>query len=159
MYGFWLVSSKIWLSSKDLLRGLLSGVEKNESGSVTKLFIKFDEECQGARQRRQKRLYRYKGCTVIERVLFTYTLSKKSSRGSNTAKIYQYPIVVCFSATAHKFQGQTILKPNRAVLDLRTVFQAAMAYVMLSRIQHISQLFILECGVFFKVFPHNVPFL
>ena len=126
-------------------RGLLCGVEKNESGIVTKLFIKFDEECQGARQRRQKRLYRYKGCTVIERVLFTYTLSKKSSRGSNTAKIYQYPIVVCFSATAHKFQGQTILKPNKAVLDLRTVFPAAMAYVMLSRIQHISQLFILEC--------------
>ena len=30
-------------------------------------------------------------------------------------------------------------------MDLRTVFQAAMAYVMLSRIQHISQLFILEC--------------
>ena len=50
--------------------------------------------------------------------------------------------MVCFAATAHKFQGQTIVKPNKVAIDLRTVFQAAMAYVMLSRIQHISQLYI-----------------
>jgi hypothetical protein len=76
--------------------------------------------------------------------MFSYTLSKKSTRGSNTAKVYQFPIVVCFAATAHKFQGQTIVKPNKVAVDLRTVFQPAMAYVMLSRIQDISQLFILD---------------
>jgi len=126
-------------------RGLLCGVERTEEGNITKLLIKFDERCQGARQRRLRHSWKYKNCTVVEKVLFTYTLSKKGSRGSNTAKIYQFPIVVCFSATAHKFQGQTIVKPNKAAMDLRTVFQAAMAYVMLSRVQHISQLFILEC--------------
>ena len=101
------------------------------------MIIKFDEEFQGANQRKHRQARRYKDCTIIERVMFRYTLSKKSSRGSNTAKVYQFPLVVCFAATSHKFQGQTIVKPNKVVIDLRTVFQAAMAYVMLSRIQHL----------------------
>ena len=61
----------------------------------------------------------------------------------NTAQVFQFPIVVCFAATTHKFQGGTIVKPNKCALDLRTVFDDAMAYVMLSRVQNISQLFIL----------------
>ena len=124
-------------------RGLLVGLEKNDDGIVYRLYVEFDEECQGAQQRKRKQSRKYPRSTVIERVMFSYMLSKKSKRGSNTAKVYQFPIIVCFAATAHKFQGQTIIKPNKAAMDLRTVFQAAMVYVMLSRIQHISQLFII----------------
>ena len=124
-------------------RGLLVGIDKTNDGIITRLYIHFDEECQGAQQRKRKQSQKYPTCTVIERVMFSYTMSKKSTRGSNTAKVYQFPIVVCFAATAHKFQGQTIVKPNKVAIDLRTVFQAAMAYVMLSRIQHISQLYII----------------
>ena len=50
---------------------------------------------------------------------------------------------MCFAATAHSFQGQTIIKPNKLVTDIRTVFEPAQAYVMLSRVQCIQQLFIL----------------
>ena len=59
-------------------------------------------------------------------------------------ELIQFPIVVCFAATTHKFQGGTIVKPNKCALDLRTVVDDGMAYVMLSRVQNISQLFILE---------------
>ena len=41
------------------------------------------------------------------------------------------------------FQGQTIRKPNKCVADLRTVFQAAQTYTILSRVENIDQLFIL----------------
>ena len=50
---------------------------------------------------------------------------------------------LCFATTSHKFQGQTVVKPNKIVVDLQTVFAAAQAYVMLSRVQSIEQLFIL----------------
>ena len=118
-------------------RGELVGIENDNNGVINKLFVKFDEECQGYQQRKSKSLlsWKYPGCTVIEKFMFTYTLSKRSTRGSNTAKVYQFPIVVCFAATAHKFQGQTIIKPNKVAIDLRTIFQPAMAYVMLSRVQ------------------------
>ena len=56
--------------------------------------------------------------------------------------MYQFPIVPCFAATTHKFQGGTVAKPNKLAVDLRTVFDDAMAYVMLSRIQDVNQLFI-----------------
>ena len=56
--------------------------------------------------------------------------------------MYQFPIVVCFAATTHKFLGATVHKPNKLAVDLRTVFDDAMAYVMLSRVQDKNQLFI-----------------
>jgi hypothetical protein len=60
---------------------------------------------------------------------------------SNTAKVFQFPLSLCFSATA---QGQTIHKPNTLAADFRTVFQPAQSYVMLSRVQTLSQLFIIH---------------
>ena len=40
-------------------------------------------------------------------------------------------------------QGQTIPMPTKVVLDINSVFDDAQAYVMLSRVQHIEQVFIL----------------
>ena len=139
-------------------RGCLIGIEKDKRGNINKLFVKFDEDCQGALRRKASSSYNWKfpGCTIIEKVMFSYSLSKKSTRGSNTAKVYQFPIVLCFAATAHKFQGQTIVKPNKLAVDLRTVFKPAMAYVMLSRIQDISQLFILDCLPVNKIYACDV---
>ena len=85
----------------------------------------------------------YPGCTPIDKYLCSYSLAKKNSIASNTAQVYQFPVVVCFAATTHKFQGGTIIKPSKLAADLRTVFDDAMAYVMLSRVQDILQLYII----------------
>ena len=62
---------------------------------------------------------------------------------SSTAKIIQFPLTLSFAATSHKFQGQTIRKPNKSANDLNSVFQAAQTYTILSRVESISQLFII----------------
>ena len=59
------------------------------------------------------------------------------------AKVIQFPLSLCFAATSHRFQGQTVYKPNKTVNDFRTVFQAAQGYVMLSRVETMDQLFVL----------------
>ena len=82
---------------------------------------------------------KYPGCTPIDKYLCAYSLAKKTTVASNTAQVYQFPIIVCFAATTHKFQGGTVHKPNKLAVDLRTVFEDAMAYVMLSRVQDINQ--------------------
>ena len=46
--------------------------------------------------------------------------------------------------TVHKVQGQTIDRPLKVVIDIRSVFEGAQGYVMLSRIKELSQLYILE---------------
>ena len=76
--------------------------------------------------------------------MFQYSLGRKNSKASNTAKIVQFPVKLCFATTSHKFQGQTVVKPKKLAVDLKTVFAAAQAYVMLSRVQSIEQLFILK---------------
>ena len=127
-------------------RGELVAFQLSKLGYIEKIIIRFDDVCQGEQKRKcdNKTEENYPGCTTIERVMFQYSLGRKTTSASNTAKLIQFPLCLCFATTAHKFQGQTVLKPLKIVVDLRTVFAAAMAYVMLSRVQAISQLFILE---------------
>ena len=96
-------------------RGELIAVEKDSKENVIRLMIKFDENFQGQQKRgaNQRLSKLYPGCTPIEKYLCTYTLGKKTTVASNTAQVYQFPVVVCFAATTHKFQGGTIVKPNK----------------------------------------------
>ena len=125
-------------------RGTLKAVEKDSNGNVIRLMISFDEPYQGFNKRRENAYLskKYPGCTPIEKYLCSYSIAKKTSVASSTAQVFQFPVVVCFAATTHKFQGGTIIKPNKLAADLRTVFEDAMAYVMLSRVQDIEQLYI-----------------
>ena len=125
-------------------RGTLKAVEKDSNGNVIRLMISFDEPYQGFNKRRENAYLskKYPGCTPIEKYLCSYSIAKKTSVASSTAQVFQFPVVVCFAATTHKFQGGTIIKPNKLAADLRTVFEDAMAYVMLSRVQDIDQLYI-----------------
>ena len=88
--------------------------------------------------------YPGRNATPIEKIEFHYTLSKKSASGVKNAIAIQFPLRLAFAATSHKVQGQTVKKPNNLVIDLRTVKEAAQGYVMLSRVQSLQQLFILE---------------
>ena len=63
---------------------------------------------------------------------------------STSATVFQFPIIVSFAATTHKFQGQEIPKTQKAAMDLRTIFTKAMGYVMLSRVTSKAQLYIVE---------------
>ena len=81
---------------------------------------------------------------MVEKVEFGFSLSKGTKGNISTAKVIQFPVKLAFATTSHKIQGQTVKKPRKVVVDIRSVFQAAMAYVMLSRVESIKQLFILE---------------
>ena len=109
------------------------------------VMIRFEETHQGQQKRasQTKLTQLYPGCTAIERVMFQCSLAKKSKTVSSFAKVLQFPLSLCFAATCHRFQGQTVYKPNKTVNDFRTVFQAAQGYVMLSRVETLNQLFIL----------------
>ena len=41
-------------------------------------------------------------------------------------------------------QGATVPKPNSLIVDLRHVMEPAQAYVILSRVEEVNQLFIIE---------------
>ena len=71
-----------------------------------------------------------KNVLPIEMIEFQYSLSKKSNTGIATATAVQFPLRLAFASTAHKVQGMTVKKPNLLVVDLRSVREAAQAYVI-----------------------------
>ena len=73
-----------------------------------------------------------------------YSIRRKGGQASSTASLWQFPFLLARAITAHKIQGQSILDPQKVGLDIESVFEAAQAYVMLSRVQCLDQIIILD---------------
>ena len=125
--------------------GKLIDVLKTKHNKIDKLIIEFTNPKHGEMKRLSNpALHRkFPNGTPIEAIMFSYTLSKKASGVGNTAKLVQFPICVAFATTCHKFQGQTVPRHLKLIIDLRHIWGPAMAYVMLSRVMELTQLFII----------------
>ena len=86
---------------------------------------KFDEECHGMQRSLSDKITGkyYEGYTAIDRIIFQYILKgRKVSSVSDTAKVIQFLLRLCFATTSYKFQGQMVHKPDKVVVGLRTYF-------------------------------------
>ena len=141
-------------------RGEILGYKTYPNGDISHVYVHFFDENVGQETRANnphlKRLYPNKLATPIEKIEFTYSLSRKAYSASSTAKVSQMPLKLSFGATCHKFQGQTIPKPQALVVNLKTVFEAAQAYVALSRVQEFNQLFIVDSVPENKIYPSKM---
>ena len=136
--------------------GTVIGVEESTDGRIEKVIVKFDNPKAGKESRKNHPAYakKYPGGTVITKMEREYTLSKTgTSVGGSTAKLIQYPLILAFAVTVYKIQGQTIDRSQKCVVDLRSVFDGAQAYVMLSRMKELDQLYILEDLPENKIYP------
>ena len=126
--------------------GILVQVIKTKSGDIDKLIVKLNKTKAGENNRCNNKnlLLKFPDCVVIERVNWQYPLRKKSGEAGATANVIQFPIKLAFAITCHKIQGQTIPSPTQVALDLNSIFDEAQAHVMLSRVQQLDQIFILD---------------
>ena len=126
--------------------GTLIGIVKAEDGSISKCIVQFKKEKIGMKNRAKNHQYamKYPTGTLIEKVSFSYSLSKKATTSSTKATLVQFPLKVAHAITAHKIQGQTITKPLKVGLDISSVFEDAQAHVMLSRVEEFEQMYILD---------------
>ena len=128
--------------------GEIVGFDHNINGTYKEVYVHFfNSDC--GRETRKKYPWlqeKYPGKNVlgIKPIEFQYSLSRSKSKGLSSALIIQYPLRLAFASTAHKVQGLTVKKPNSLVVDLRSVRESAQAYVILSRVQALSQLYIIE---------------
>ena len=138
-------------------RGELIGIIEDGEGNISKLIIKFEEEANGREKRRHSPeiSLKYPGGTAIEKVNFPFSISKSKKTAVNTGNVIQFPIKLAFAVTAHKIQGATVPKPLKVIVDVTDIFQAAMLYVMLSRVCSLGQIFILEKFDETKMYPSN----
>ena len=117
---------------------------KNKMGKVEKLVLKLDKPGAGKHNREQnpELVKKFQDHIFIERVSMQYSTSKKNPESSK-ATLIQFPIRLAFATTAHKIQGSSIPYPTKVVLDIESCFASGQAYVMLSRVQCLDQVFIL----------------
>ena len=80
--------------------------------------------------------------TPIDRFSFEYTLGDPRKDHVVKAKVVQFPLKQAAAINVHKTQGINVKAPTALVGDMESCFQPAMAYVMLSRIQNINQLYL-----------------
>ena len=104
--------------------------------------VKFDENSTGQCLKAEKKhlLKNNPDCVPIPRVTFHYSLGNPLKQNGFQIKGLQFPLKVSYAITAHKIQGQTIPYPHPMVANLSTIFAPGQAYVILSRIQSLSQL-------------------
>ena len=125
---------------------LIDVTYKNDQETVDKLIIQLRNSKAGDMNRQKHPLLasKYPGCVMIDRVSFQYSICNSSGDVGSTATLIQFPVSLAHAVTAHKVQGQSIQHPLTVVMDINSTFEAAQSYVMLSRIQRIDQLFILN---------------
>ena len=127
--------------------GILVAFVYTKGGRVDKLAIRLKDLAAGEANRSKfKQLaQQYPNCVFVERANRDYQLNQKSGEVGSKASVIQFPIAVAFCMTCHKVQGQSIGKPTKVAMELSSVFGGGgMAYVMLSRIQCIDQLYIIS---------------
>ena len=125
--------------------GVVAGFEK-QNGKVVSVLINLDDPRYG----KTLRLKHAKKCEClgakdavpIGRVCFEYSLGNVKKEHAAKAKCVQFPLTLAWAVTCHKCQGWTIESPTRLVADLSSCWGPAMAYVMLGRIQNITQLYL-----------------
>ena len=126
--------------------GTLIEIIKTESKKADILVIKLLNSKAGEKNKeKHPNLSKiYPDCIFIERINFQYTLRSNSSEVGTTATLFQFPVRISHAITAHKIQGQTFIYPLMVSMDINSVFEAGQAYVMLSRVQCIEQLYIVD---------------
>ena len=136
--------------------GKVLGIVLDKRKYVSRVDVHFKDDISGKERRKNcmklQQQYAPLPVTPIEKIEFQYSLSKKPTRASSNVSAVQFPLRLAFAATAHKIQGATVKKPNILVIDLRTVMEAAQAYVMLSRVQTLCQLIILVTSAVHKIY-------
>jgi len=118
-------------------RGVLVAVEKNGE-AVKRLVVKFNNPNHGRLQREKNPCRKHPDATYIDPIHWQYFL------GGATASVLQFPVKGAAAMSSHKIQGQTVGNPNALIVDVTSVHQPGMAYVMFSRVQSIEQLYIVD---------------
>ena len=119
---------------------------KNKEGKVEILILKLDKPGAGRHNSEQNPHLRkkYPECVFIKRVSIQYCITKRFVEASSKATLIQFPIRLAYAITAHKVQGSSIPYPTKVAMDISSCFTAGQAYVMLSRVQCMDQVFIVD---------------
>jgi len=119
------------------------------SREISAVIVKFDDPNAGMNQRKNNGNLAHKfenqnGTPIFCQSLEYSPTNKKKFGHSLKCRIVQFPLKLAWAATAHKMQGSTIPPGSNLVIHGHKHMPSSMAYVMMSRVSDINNLFIDE---------------
>ena len=135
--------------------GELIGIIYTKKGEADKLVVKLKKKGAGSQNRRKFAglAVKYPESVIIERATVSYSIRKRGGAVGSTATLVQFPVKLAHAITAHKIQGQTIPKPLKVAFNIDSIFEEAQGYVMLSRVQELKQVYIIDKLDPLKLYP------
>ena len=126
--------------------GKIIGFEFSRGRNLKFIMIEFYSERVGRERRNKFSCYstKYPKATPIGLYESHYNIQNRFSTSTSKAIAINFPIKLSFAVTGHRVQGQTVLKPKYVVTDLKKARMPGQAYVMLSRVESMDQLIILD---------------
>ena len=105
--------------------------------------VKFDKTSAGSERRSKYKFLasEFGNATPIDLLEQEYHQGNESS---STATAINWPLKLAWGITLHKIQGTTVSYPRALICDFDCWLKPAMVYVGCSRVQALSQLYILE---------------
>ena len=139
--------------------GTLEDFVQTKTGDIDMLVVKFRRPGIGesTRQKYPALAKKHPDCAFIERVSVTYNLNRRNDFGAQ-ATVIQFPIVLAYGITVHKIQGGSIPSPSTVGMDIKNVFAASQAYVMMSRVQTLNQVFFIDEFVDEKIYLNKYAY-
>ena len=139
------IGCKVMLTyNLDVSDGLINGAFgtivdfEEQNNKVITIYVEFDDKNVGENLRKDSRYFNHPHRTPIKKIEFPYRENSYVSSG----RVIQFPLRLAFGSTIHKIQGLTCKKPTSLVVDIKSSLEAAQSYVMLSRVQELSQILI-----------------
>ena len=121
--------------------GEVVGFKRTGSNNIKFIMVKFDKKEAGKERRRTHHFEEFPGATAIDLLEQEYNQGKDYS---TSATAINWPLKLSWAVTMHKIQGSTVFNPKAIILNLHCWLKPAMIYVALSRVQTITQVYILE---------------
>ena len=122
--------------------GTVDSFSKDKFNHLHTINIIFDNKSDGKKIRISPNHQHSQDVTPISKLEFMFAIGRNQDPTSFKGKAIQFPLKLAYAATVHKCQGITIKQPTALVADLQSIFEPCQAYVLLSRIQTVNQLFI-----------------
>ena len=128
--------------------GKIFGFSYHPNNTIKHILVEFYNENVGKNKRKKFPQYeaQYPGRKVTAIGLHEshYNIQNNFSTSGSKALAINFPLKLSFAVTSHKVQGQSISKPKKVVIDLKRANFAGQAHVMLSRVECMDQLMILD---------------
>ena len=116
--------------------GKVINIEKRNE-KIYCIIVQFDDESSGQMQRQKYSIsekYKEQNGTPIFRIEHEHNIVSRKGYGHTVkAKLFQFPLSLCYAQTAHRMQGQTVKAGSKVVIHWTKGMQRGMAYVMLGR--------------------------